>query len=329
MRVGALLKRRSSCREDLPKNAPTLLRGSIFRPLCSRLRHEFGALAFFWLRRRVKPIGALPALVFLVALLVAPLSWGQSDVDVEKCFTAYEQTQIKLKEGKFTEAQKIAAVCSEGCPDEINEQCRGWGRQAEREVPTVLLFARFEDGKDAQGVRVEVDGSPSALRREIALDPGEHTIVFRGRDGWEETLEVTVYQGEKRRPIKATVPKKERPPPLVAEEPRPRNGARNWAIVSFSVGAVGIGVASVATLIALNQKSQLDDCAPGCDPADVNRTKRTLLIADVGAVVGAVGVVSGVAILLWGNPKETKSSRASLELGPLDGGASAIVRGTF
>jgi hypothetical protein len=267
--------------------------------------------------------------IFLVTLLVAPFCWGQSKGEAEKCFTAYEQTQVKLKEGRFTEAREIATTCSEGCPDEINEQCRGWVRQAEREVPTVLLFARFEDGKDAPGVSVEVDGKSSALRQEIALDPGDHTIVFRGQDGWEETLDVTVYQGEKRRPIKATVPQKEEPPVVVEERPRTGKGARNWAIVSFSVGAVGIGVASAATIIALNRKSDLEQCAPGCDPADVDRTKRTLLIADVGAVVGAVGVVSGVAILLFRNPKETRSPRARIELRPLARGAAASLSGSF
>jgi hypothetical protein len=38
------LERRSVCPKELPKNAPSLSRGGVFRPLCLRLLHDTGAL---------------------------------------------------------------------------------------------------------------------------------------------------------------------------------------------------------------------------------------------------------------------------------------------
>lgn len=276
------------------------------------------------MRRRFLLIWA----VLSMALLMSSPALAQTDGAEELCFRAYEETQVQLKAGHFSKALKLAGQCSSGCPQEITEQCQVWERQADRDAPSVLLFARFEDGKDAPGITVEVDGKESRLQEELLLDPGQHTIVFRRADGWEDTLDVTIYRGEKRRPIKSNVPVETKgtssPPPVKS------HAKRNWAIVAFSVGAVGIGVASAATLIALDQKATLNQCAKeGCDPADVERAKSTLLIADIGAAVGAVGVISGVAILLWGNPAETKSKTATLSLAPLVGGGAGVFAGRF
>lgn len=272
----------------------------------------------------------LRGVAFLAALLIPTPALADKNVaDVEKCFSAYEQTQIELKDNNYTKAIEQAARCSSGCPDEINEQCQGWARQAERDVPTVLLFARHEDGKDAPGITAFVDGKPRALQEEIALDPGPHRFEFRGPDGFAETLEVKVIRGEKRRTIRATVPEP-RGSPVEPVIDAPRNHtARNWTIVSFSVGGVGIGVASIATIVALSQKKDLDGCAPACPPEDVDRVKSTLRIADIGAIVGAVGITTGVAILIWGNPRETQRSSAILGIEPLSGGAGGVLRGSF
>lgn len=266
--------------------------------------------------------------IFVMALLLSQSALAQTDQAVEQCFRAYEETQVELKAEHFSKAMSVATQCSSGCPEEISQQCQSWARQADRDAPSVLLFARYEDGKDAPGIVVEVDGSESRLQEELLLDPGQHTIVFRRSDGWQDVLDVTIYRGEKRRPIKSIVPA-----PAVEILPPPKtksHAKRNWTIVAFSVGALGIGVATTTTLMALDQRASLDECAEeGCDPRDVDRAKTTLLIADIGAVVGAVGVATGVAILIWGNPAETKRKSATLSFAPLAGGGAGVLSGRF
>jgi hypothetical protein len=266
--------------------------------------------------------------IFVMALLLPMTAVAQTEESVEQCFRAYEETQVELKAARFARALHLAGQCSTGCPQEISEQCQIWARQADRDAPSVLLFARFEDGKDAPGITVEVDGKESRLQEELLLDPGQHTIVFRRADGWEEALDVTIYRGEKRRPIRSIIPAetgKVAPPPQAKS-----HAQRNWAIVAFSVGALGIGVATTGTLMALDQRASLDECAEeGCDPRDVDRAKTTLLVADIGAVVGAIGVISGVAILIWGNPAETKSKSATLSFSPTPGGGAGILSARF
>ncbi len=57
------LERRSVCHKELLRNAPTLLRGGVSRPLCFRLLHEIDPLVSLGYRRPVKPVAALETFV--------------------------------------------------------------------------------------------------------------------------------------------------------------------------------------------------------------------------------------------------------------------------
>jgi hypothetical protein len=262
----------------------------------------------------------------LAALFVSSSAWAD-DPEVEQCFFAYEETQVQLKREHFSRAIALAQQCSDGCPEEISQQCQAWSRQAERDAPSVLFLARFEDGKDAPEISVEVDGESSKMHEELLLDPGKHTIIFRRDDGWEDTLDVTIYRGEKRRPIKTVVPARAKD--TMSPVKKTNHKARNWAIVSFSVGAVGLAVAGTGTMMALQRRTKLDDCAPSCSEERLQDAREPLLPADIGLAVGVLGVATGVAILLWGNPRETKGAQARLTLTPTQGGAAGILSGHF
>src|SRR5690606_9966180 len=113
------------------------------------------------------------------------------------------------------------------------------------------------------------DGKWKPLQKELLLDPGNHTITFSRNDGWKYSVDVEIHLGEKRRTIRALVP-----PEKAAEPMQPAVRARKkphvpWAVASFSVGAIGLGVAGTFTLIALDHRSNLDDCAPTCEEYQV------------------------------------------------------------
>ncbi len=273
----------------------------------------------------IRLIGSL--LLVLVVLLTPRYGKAQEDAAIEACFSAYEETQVRLKAHEYEKARELARSCSSGCPREISEQCQTWSWEAERDAPSVILVARYESGEDAPGVSAAIDGQWRALQKEVLLDPGTHEITFTKEDGWSYSVSVKIHPGEKRRTIRASVPKPrdDAPPPPEVELPTPKRHLP-WAVTSFSVGAVGFGVAGVFTGLALTQKRDLDQCAPACDERDVARAHDLLTVADVGLVVGAVGLATGIGILIWGKPDK---KNASLSLTGAPKALSAGVRGSF
>lgn len=274
---------------------------------------------------------ALRHLLLITLLLLLPRTGHAQDGSViEACFSAYEETQVRLKAREYSKARELARACSSGCPEEIVEQCQTWAWEAERDAPSVLLVARLESGQDAPGVNAAVDGEWKPLQKEVLLDPGPHEITFSRDDGWKSSFSVQIHAGEKRRTIRAEVPNegKAATPPPPPPAPVVRRPHLPWAIASFAVGAAGFGLAGTYTAIALDRRKVLDSCAPTCDPSQVQAAHDALTVADIGLVVGVVGVATGVGILIWGGPKSQQSA-ASLGLVPGPSGLSTVFRGHF
>jgi len=275
----------------------------------------------------IRPL--LRFLLLSVALLFfSPPGFAQQDDAIEACFSAYEETQVRLRAKEFEKGREIARSCSTGCPREIMEQCQRWAWEAERDAPSVLLVARRESGEDVPGVMATVDGKWKPLQKELLLDPGHHTITFSRNDGWEHSIDVEIYSGEKRRTIRALVPDEKAPDPKLPTAKIRRNPHVPWAVASFSVGAIGFGVAGTFTLIALDRRSSLDDCAPACDKARVQSVKDALIVADAGLGVGAAGLFTGLGILLWGKP-QTQRSSGTLALSANSHSVSTTIQGRF
>lgn len=263
-------------------------------------------------------------------LLVPRFGHAQAESVIEACFSSYEETQVRLKAKEFGRARELARSCSSGCPPEIAEQCQTWAWEAERDAPSVLLVARLTSGEDAPGVSAFVDGEWKPLQKEVLLDPGPHKIQFSREDGWKSSFSVQIHPGEKRRTIRAEVPDEDKksvpPPPPPA--PEVRRTHLPWAIAAFSVGGAGFGLAGAYTAVALDRRKVLDQCAPACEPRQVQAAHDALTIADIGLVVGAVGAATGVSILIWGGPKSDRPA-ATLTLSPGSTGLSTALRGSF
>jgi hypothetical protein len=112
-------------------------------------------------------------------------------------------------------------------------------------------------------------------------------------------------------------------PATVAEAPAAKHGAaplRTMAYVAGGVGVVGIGVFAIFGVMARSKYSQLEsDCAgnvcPRSDADAITGGKTDKTIANVGLVVGALGLAGGVTLFVLSRKKDD-SPAAALVVAP-------------
>lgn len=273
----------------------------------------------------------------------APGQEGLTEDRLNACFDSYEQSQLLQREGKLNEARTLATACTERCPAEIIAECEALESDVSRDLATALILAVTERGTDAEDVQVEVNGEAQQIGPggELALNPGPHTIRFSRRgDGWEERVEVVMRRGEKRRQIRVVVPplgesgmKQDKQSSRSGSESSGPSAVKPWIITSYAFGAVGFALAGAGGIIALNDRSTLDDCRPTCEPDLARRLDRRsdtwLTNADVGLGVGAVGVITGTALWIWGPKKQASTQATVFRVLPTPGGAAALMSTSF
>lgn len=159
---------------------------------------------------------------------------------------------------------------------------------------------------------------------ELPVDPGEHRIVVRSPN--RRSREYVVHLAEGDHLSLDLEPGDVLPPePRVAKSDGSSHtgkGARALRTAGYVAGGLGLAgfvTVGVLTGLALHEKTVADDHCPArhCDPegvSAVSRGDRLLRLANVGLVVGALGVSLG-GILVW------QSSRAELRVRHEAGGA--------
>ncbi len=106
------------------------------------------------------------------------------------------------------------------------------------------------------------------------------------------------------------------------------------AYVALGIGAAGLATFGVAGYLADQRFNSLEDeCAGGPCPRDkeqdIDGGRRLDTIANVGLIVGGIGVVSGAAILLFGRSSTAKEPKTEAFVAPAAGGARLGVTGRF
>ena len=152
----------------------------------------------------------------------------------------------------------------------------------------------------------------------VAVMPGTVVIVATAPDGAHARREVQIGPGEIKSValmLKSAEKEGEPPPPVIApagpthDQPPPApsggSGLRTVGWIATGVGIAGLATFGVAAAMADAKFSKLKNECGGTrcsDPKyadDVDSGKSFDTIANVGLVVGAVGVVGGVGILLF------------------------------
>ena len=277
------------------------------------------------------------ATIALVTQAIAPAARAE-DPKV-KCANAYEQAQRTRKKGELRASQAQLLVCTEAaCPAVLREECLRWADEVERALPTVVFAVRDPAGQDVTDVRVLVDGVLLAEKvdgKAHAIDPGSHTLRFESEGSVAVEQVVVIREGEKLRTLSVTLPsaapvddgpKKIDPGPV---RPIPAS-----VYVLSAIGIVGLGGFAYFGLKGKSEKSALDDCKPGCDPASVDHAKRTFVYGDVALGVSVVSL--GIAAALFFTRPSMGTSATSAErlrlvpeLVPTHGGLTATWIGRF
>lgn len=103
----------------------------------------------------------------------------------------------------------------------------------------------------------------------------------------------------------------------------PKKNLRTAAYVAGGVGIVGLGIFAVAGAMTASSYSSLkDSCGTGPCPAykkdDVSSAKTKQTVANVGLVIGGVGIGAGVVlyVLSRGSAKKVEATASHLVVGP-------------
>lgn len=253
----------------------------------------------------------------------------------EQCIAASEKAQELRNAGKLTEARVELAACGRAeCPKLVRHDCAQWMTEVLEMLPSIVLGAHDRDGRDLVDVKVSIDGEPAAEAldgKPISVDPGVHVLRFEAAG--EELVEerIVVKQGEKNRIVSVTIgeaPGEPAPKDLAPAGDRREAPSSSPPVAAFVVGGIGLAALGAGAYLGLSSNADADrlksECAPRCDPADVDAIEERRVIAGVTAAAGGALVIAAVVLYFVHQSDKTPA----VAIAPLPGGAAgaAVVR---
>jgi hypothetical protein len=195
------------------------------------------------------------------------------------------------------------------------------------------------------GLAVKLDGTPleeKDLGSPIVVEPGAHKIEGSATDMAPVSRDVNVEAGESKATI-LTFKKAEMAPvaPAVAEPVTPKPEAspsksspmRTAAFVAGGVGVAGLTVFTISGLMAKSTFNRMSTTcgAAGCsEPAqldEIDKGKSQQTIANVGLVVGLVGLSAGAVLFIVSGKKSPDAPAVAIT--GLPGGGALSYSGKF
>jgi hypothetical protein len=186
------------------------------------------------------------------------------------------------------------------------------------------------------GLVVNVDGTPIAERdigASMVLEPGGHRVEASATGLAPVARQVTVEGGETRTVTIAFA----KPEPVAAkpapapEAPSSHAGLRLAGFTAAGVGGAGLVMFAVTGVMAKGKYNSLKSACgdrPCSDPkysGDIDSGKTLQTVANVGLIIGVVGVVGGGALVYFGSRKDAPRATAA----PLPGGGFVSYAASF
>jgi hypothetical protein len=248
--------------------------------------------------------------------------------DKDTCADAHVAGQTARRDGQLLEAKsRFSACAAESCPDLVKKDCTSWAAELASSIPSIVIRAMDEDGRDLSAVTLLIDGRKKGQRldgRAIELDPGEHLIAVELPNGKKRQLVVVLREGERARQVTLEFPRRAAP----KAEPAPPQ-AEPPSVLPFVFGGVAVAAfGSFATFAFLGKQKQdeLDECRPDCDQSDVDSMRMRYAIGDISLAVGAIA--TGFTLYFALAPSDSKRERAFVapRVGPNSAGLTAGAR---
>jgi hypothetical protein len=268
----------------------------------------------------------------IACVLAAGVAHAQAG-EKEQCAVAAEEAQALRDAGKLIDARARLVRCAQSaCPAFVRNDCAGWLARSDDELPTVVVRARDEEGRDLVDVRVFVDGKPALTQldgRALPLDPGKHVLRYEAEGLPPVEAHVLIALGEKNRALLVVFPGPRggapaRPTEATSagsepREPRAPTSSTPWLgyglLALGAAGAVSFGVFEV---IGQNRYATLHDgCAKthSCEESSIDAARSWFVAAGVSLAVAVVGLGVGGVVLFT---SKGSASGAAVEVGPAE-----------
>jgi len=238
----------------------------------------------------------------------------------EECVDAYGKGQDAREAGQFTQAGKLFLTCAQStCPALVQSDCARFTDEIARLQPSVTFVARDSAQNDLPETSVFVDGAPVATRlgdgNAHDIDPGKHEVRFV-HAGKETILTVVVNQGEKGRSLVGVFPAATAtgaavpppvattttPPPPVRPAPAMKRSAGPLVLVGVGAAAavaggvlLGVGLGKIPASCSLST----NECAAPLKDPVFDQASSGVSLANIGGIVGGVGVATMAGSLIW------------------------------
>ncbi|MBI5534953.1 MAG: hypothetical protein HY898_19655 [Deltaproteobacteria bacterium] len=215
------------------------------------------------------------------------------------------------------------------------------------ELKTRLAFVTVELKGAGPDAKVEIAGKPldaAKVGTPVIVEAGAVTVIVRTAKG-EEKKTVTAAVGKTEAVTFDFAAAAVAPTPTGPTQDQPggvkvdtkKFGMKQWAYVAGGVGAAGLLTFGIFGLMNNAKYNDLNDaCAGGhCPPdksGDIDTGKKYQTIANVGLVVGIVGIGTGTVLYVLGSKKKpAEQPPASARMMPqvAVGPGSVLVTGQF
>lgn len=276
---------------------------------------------------------ALGASLFFVASAVASRDAAAQPTSARACAEAASAGQVLRDEGKLVDARAKFVTCAQpSCPKLIQKDCAQWQSEVDERLPTIVIAAKDDAGKDVRNVTVTIDGKPltnAVDGRSIPIDPGAHKFHFESPGLEPDDTEAVVREGERARGIEGRLKRpgwqqrqqeqQQQQQQKVIDyprEPETKGGPGAWPWVLGGVALVGAGL---GTYFTLSMFSDVNSCKPHCSDDQINtiKTKNTLEI--VSFAVGGAALVGAIVVVV----ASSGSSSAQVKAMATPGGGRA------
>jgi len=298
-------------------------------------KHYLAAMEHFNAKRFDKSYEGFAASYAVVASPNSHLMMARSLRDGGKTLEAYREFDRVIEEA-------VTAAAQDAKYKETEQAARTEARAMRASLALVTLSLTGA----APDVRVTVGGQPidrPALGTALPLLPGEVAIVVSapGKTDVQRSLRLAAGTEET---VSIDLSKEWAPPapppaaPVAAEAEVSGNTMgltkRQWAYVAGGVGAAGVVTFGVFGLMNNARYNDLQDSCPNgqCPPdrsGDIDSGKRYQTIANIGLVVGVVGLGTGTTLYLMSRGEQKPAAADSAVPEVAVGPGSVLVRGQF